>query len=82
MSNNSRCKKSFDVNLRAILAFRDLEKEQAGLETFCGYMNMTETAYKITLGCLIEGETFISFSIFFRLPRALLRPPRLLILAT
>ena len=30
----------FDVNLRAIMAFREIGKGHKGLQTFCGYMNM------------------------------------------
>ena len=30
----------FDDNLRAILAFREIGKGYAGVETFCGYMNI------------------------------------------
>ena len=32
--------KPFDVNLRAVIAFREVGKGHNGIETFCGYMNM------------------------------------------
>ena len=32
--------KPFDVNLRAVIAFREMGKGHNGIETFCGYMNM------------------------------------------
>ena len=43
----------FDIDLRAIMAFREIGKGHSGLETFCGYMNMpppmAETTYKETV---------------------------------
>ena len=45
--------KPFDINLRAILAFREIGRGEAGIETFCGYMNipppMTESTYNNTV---------------------------------
>lgn len=37
VSNNYRGKRTFDINLTAILAFRELRNRHSGLATFCGY---------------------------------------------
>ena len=48
----------FDINLRAIMAFREIGKGHSGLETFCGYMNMpppmAETTYNETVKCTLH----------------------------
>ena len=45
------------MNLRSIIAFREMEKGYVGLETFCGYMNMpppmAEVAYNNTITCTL-----------------------------
>ena len=37
VSNNYRGKRTFDINLTAILAFRELRNRHSGLATFCEY---------------------------------------------
>ena len=48
----------FDVNLRVIMAFREIGKGHSGLETFCGYMNMpppmAETTYNETVKFMLH----------------------------
>ena len=49
-TRDGRGSKPFDLNLRTILAFREIGKGHAGIKMFCGCMNMpppmTELTYK------------------------------------
>ena len=53
VTRDGRGSKPFDVNLRKTLAFREIGKGHAGIETFCGCMNMpppmTELTYNNTI---------------------------------
>ena len=57
VKKDGRGSKPFGVNLRSIIAFRDMGKGHAGLETFCGYMNMpppmAEMTYNNTTTCTL-----------------------------
>ena len=43
----------FDINIRAILAFREIGKGHAGIETFCGLMNMPPPMTEATFNNII-----------------------------
>ena len=45
---DGRGSKLFDVNLRTISAFREIEKGHGGIETFCGCMNMPPPMTELT----------------------------------
>ena len=36
-------RKAFDVNMRSVVAFREIGKGHAAMETLCGYMKMPTT---------------------------------------
>ena len=40
VERDGRGAKPFDINIRAIVAFREIGRGHASIETFCGYMNM------------------------------------------
>ena len=47
-TRDGRGSKPFDVNLRTLLAFREIGKGHAGRETFCGCMNMPPPMTELT----------------------------------
>ena len=49
-SNEGRGRKQYDVNCRAVIAFREIGKRFSAMETFCGFMNMLNPMSKTTNG--------------------------------
>ena len=49
-SNEGRGRKQYDVNRRAVIAFREIGKGFSAMETFCGFMNMPNPMSKTTYG--------------------------------
>ena len=47
----------FDVNLRAIMAFREIGKGHKGLQTFCGYMNMPPPMANVTYNETVKSRS-------------------------
>ena len=56
VKNSGRGAKPFDINLRTIMAFREIGRGHAAMNTFCGYMNMPPPMAEITFNETVKSR--------------------------